>query len=550
MVLDTASHDKRFKRDIGMIGLLFTSVGSIIGSGWLFGALFAAQEAGPAATVSWVIGAIMILFIALVYAELGTMFPLSGSVVRFPHFAFGSFSSFTFGWLTWIAGVSTSAIEVEAVLTYANTYLPFLEHVVDGIPELTTAGFVIACGLLVAFGIINMLGVRWFARINSAAVWWKLGIITLTIVVLIVVDFHGAHFVDTRHGGFVAVGWHGVFAAVATAGVVFSYLGFRQAVVLAGETNNPQRNVPFAVIGSLVVTAAIYVALQVAFIGALPEAALADGWANIGAAGLGSGHTALVFSPLASLATTLGLVWLALLLFADAFISPADTSLIYVTQGARLLYAMGRNANAPKALTRVDRRGVPWVGLIITVICGWIFFLPFPGWKQLVGFVTSATVLSFASGPVILMVFRRELPDHARPFFLRGGWVIPFLAFWSSNLIVFWAGWDKVWKLMLVIVLGFILLAIHEGRWHQHTPKLDFRAGAWMLAWFGGLTIISWLGTFSGKEHVASTGNLGFINLEWGFLVMAVFSALILAMAYAWRLRGEDVKGKLNETWG
>lgn len=115
MALDTAVHDKRLKRDIGMIGLLFASVGSIIGSGWLFGALFAAEEAGPASIISWVLGAVMILFIALVYAELGTMFPLSGSVVRLPHFAFGSFSSFTFGWLTWLASMSTVAIEVEAI---------------------------------------------------------------------------------------------------------------------------------------------------------------------------------------------------------------------------------------------------------------------------------------------------------------------------------------------------------------------------------------------------------------------------------------------------
>ena len=81
------------RRDVGVIGLLFASVGAVIGSGWLFGALTAAQLAGPAAIISWVIGAVMILLIGLVYAELGTMFPLSGGVVRFPHLAFGTFAS-------------------------------------------------------------------------------------------------------------------------------------------------------------------------------------------------------------------------------------------------------------------------------------------------------------------------------------------------------------------------------------------------------------------------------------------------------------------------
>ena len=80
-------------RHMGRTALLFAGVGSIIGSGWLFGALNAAEIAGPAAIISWVLGGIMIMLIGLTYAELGTMFPVSGGVVRFPHFAFGSFAS-------------------------------------------------------------------------------------------------------------------------------------------------------------------------------------------------------------------------------------------------------------------------------------------------------------------------------------------------------------------------------------------------------------------------------------------------------------------------
>src|SRR5262245_48490199 len=82
------------RRHVGRTGLLFAGVGSIIGSGWLFGALEASQLAGPAAILSWVIGGAMIICIGLTFAELGTMFPVSGGVVRFPHFAFGSFASF------------------------------------------------------------------------------------------------------------------------------------------------------------------------------------------------------------------------------------------------------------------------------------------------------------------------------------------------------------------------------------------------------------------------------------------------------------------------
>ena len=101
------STEPQLKRHVGVVGLLFASVGSIIGSGWLFGALNASQQAGPAAIISWALGGFLILLIALVYAELGVMFPLSGGVVRFPQMAFGHLASFTSGWITYVAVATT-----------------------------------------------------------------------------------------------------------------------------------------------------------------------------------------------------------------------------------------------------------------------------------------------------------------------------------------------------------------------------------------------------------------------------------------------------------
>jgi amino acid transporter len=181
--------DKRLKRHIGTIGLLFTAVGSIIGSGWLFGALNAAEQAGPASILSWLVGAVMILFIGLTYAELGTMFPVSGGVVRFPHFAFGSFASYTSGWITWLATVAVAPLEVEAVLQYAANYVPWLQVLKNGSPVLTTPGMGVACALLLVFCIINMLGVRWFARINNVLVWWKVGIILIAVIAFLSLHF-------------------------------------------------------------------------------------------------------------------------------------------------------------------------------------------------------------------------------------------------------------------------------------------------------------------------------------------------------------------------
>jgi amino acid transporter len=506
------------RRDVGRIGLLFTSVGSIIGSGWLFGALNASKQAGPAAVVSWALGGVMILLIALVYAELGAMFPVSGGVVRFPHFAFGSFASYTAGWITWLAAASVAPIEVEAALQYATNYLPWLTHEVDGVQVFQPGGYVVAVLLMAVFCLVNFYGVKWFARANTAIVWWKLAIITLVIVAFLLTAFHGSHF--TGFGGFTPNGWHGVFSSIATAGIVFSYLGFRQGVELAGESKNPGRNVPLAVVGSVLICTVIYIGLQVAFIGAVPDSSLSGGWSHLDFAG--------DFGPLAGIATILGLGWLAGLLYADAIISPGDTGLIYTTVTARISYAMGKNENAPRGLARLNHRGVPWASLIVAFFVGLLFFLPFPGWQKLVGFITSATVLSFGSGPIVLAAMRRELPEQRRPFRLPGGDVLPFLAFWSSNLIVYWTGWETNWKLFAAIVLGYVLLVAHKAT-GGHANSFDWRSGSWVWPWLAGLAIISWIGNYGGGLNVLSFGT--------GFVATFVLSLVVFAWGVKVRLR-------------
>ncbi|EIM02097.1 amino acid permease [Rhodanobacter sp. 115] len=547
-----AADDKRLRRDVGIVGLLFTAVGSIIGSGWLFGALSAAQIAGPASILAWGIGGVMIILIGLCYAELGTMFPVSGGVVRFPHFAFGSFASYTLGWISWLAVASTTSIEVEAALQYATNYLPWLQRLQDGVPVLTTAGFAVAATMLGIFSLINVVGIRWFARLNNALVWWKLIIICVVIVAFLFTAFHGANFhggtlAQDHAGGFMPFGWSGVFASIATAGIVFSYLGFRQGVELAGETSHPQRNVPIAIIGSVLITAVIYVALQVAFIGALPAEALAHGWAHIGTSFSGGlDHVAATYGPLAALAGVMGLTWLAVLLYVDAFISPADTALIYTTVTARIAYAMGRNGNAPRSLAKVNERGVPWISVILTFIVGLIFFLPFPGWQKLVGFVTSATVLSFGSGPLAVLAMRRQLPRQDRPFRLPFVHVIAYLAFLSSNLIVYWSGWDTDWKLFVAVLIGYIVLAIHEWRYRKQTPPLEWRAGAWVVVWLAGLAVISWLGDYPAAGKHA--GNLHLFNFAESIGIIGVFSLLVMWIAMRLRLPTERVESHLGET--
>src|SRR5919109_1435873 len=164
----------RFHREVGLTGLMFVSLGSIIGSGWLFGALYASQEAGPAALVGWGIGAVFMLLLALLHAELGGAYPVAGGTARFPHYSHGSMVGFTIGWLWWLGAVTVAPIEVEAALQYFTHYVSWLTTTSGSSTVLTAQGYAVAVALMALFTIINVLGVRKLARSNTTITTWKL----------------------------------------------------------------------------------------------------------------------------------------------------------------------------------------------------------------------------------------------------------------------------------------------------------------------------------------------------------------------------------------
>ena len=149
-------------------------------------------------------------------------------------------------------------------------------------------------------------------------------------------------------------GLKGVFTAVAAGGVIFAYLGFEQAIQLGGESRNPKRNIPLAVVGSMVLGVVLYILLQVAFLGALKPSTLAHGWTSVAFAGNGA-----IYGPFAGLATALGLGWLATLLYIDAIVSPGGTGLLYVGTSSRLTFALGRNRYIPKRVRDAERAARP-----------------------------------------------------------------------------------------------------------------------------------------------------------------------------------------------
>ena len=171
------------RREIGLIGLTFVAVGGVLGSGWLFAPLDTAQLAGPASIISWLIGAVAMLLIALTYAENSTLFPIAGGIARIPQFSHGRLLALAMGWSAWVGYCTTAPIEVKASLGYASSYLPWLTNATGG---LTVSGYIAAAIFLAVLTVVNVFGVAWFARINTTMTWFKLIVPVIFIVVVVV----------------------------------------------------------------------------------------------------------------------------------------------------------------------------------------------------------------------------------------------------------------------------------------------------------------------------------------------------------------------------
>jgi amino acid transporter len=510
---------RHLQRDVGFWGLMFVSLGSIIGSGWLLGALTAASMAGPASILSWIIAAAMLLVLALVHAELGGAYPLAGGTARYPLFAFGPLTGFAAGWMAWLQAVTIAPIEVEAMLSY-TAHLGWVSHNItllntDG--TLTSAGFGIASLFMLIFTLINIVGVKLLSDSNSVAVIWKTIVPLLTVVVLLTLTFHAGNF--TAGGGFAPYGAHGVFSAL-PAGVVFALQGFEQAIQMAGEARNPQKDVSRAVIVATIIGTVVYLALEVAFIGALDPHNLLHGWANP----IGKGN----FGPYAEIASAVGAGWLAVVLYIDAVISPGGTGLVYLGTTSRIAYAMGHERSAPGFLARVSVRGVPIWSIVTAFIVGEIAFLPFPSWSSLVNLISSATVMMYGFAPVALHALRKRDSGRTRPYNLPAWKVLSPVAFVSANLIIYWSTYQADWKICASLVIGLVIFAAtRAGIPAEQRVKLHWKSAMWVWPWLAGLLIIGNFGQYGGDGAIPSWWDMGVVIV---FALAIYYWAITLAM--------------------
>jgi amino acid transporter len=520
-----AGSGSHLRRTIGFWGLMFVSLGSIIGSGWLLGALGAAVTAGPASLISWVLAAAMLAVLALIYAELGGAYPVAGGTARFPYFAFGTLAGFTAGWSAWLQAVTIAPIEVEASIQYLSNTDWSKEHLVmlNENGTLNATGLLVATVMMLLFTIVNLAGAKLLSESNSVMVIWKTAVPVLTIIVLLSISFHPSNF--TSHG-FAPFGIDGVFAAL-PAGVVFALQGFEQAIQMGGEARNPQRDISRAVITAMMIGTSIYILLEVAFIAGINPADLVNGWATPVAPG--------DFGPYATIAVAAGAGWLATVLYIDAFISPAGTGLIYLGTSARLSYALGEEEVLPDKLTKLNKKGVPVYSILLAFIIGELAFLPFPSWQSLVGLVTSATAVMYAFAPVSLTALANRDPERQRPYRLPYPKVLSPIGFVSANLIIYWSGFEATWKILAAIFLGRIVfeIALHRSG-DVRREDIDWRAASWIWPWLIGLTLIGLVGRYGNGAEI--------ILPDWiDIAVVIVFSLVIFYYAVGLAMSPEAV---------
>lgn len=485
----------------------------MIGSGWLFGSLYSAHFAGPAAILAWPLAAICLMFVALAYAEVATMFPEKAILARLPLYTHGRLTSVIMGGLAWISLATIPVIETQGLIQYANNYWPDLVVRHGFHYSSTFAGYLFALTLLLSFVLLNYFGIRLFARINSGFTIWKLLIPVITIISLFATNYQSINF--HQYGGFMPYGWHGVMAAMSSGGVLFSLLGFRQVVVMASETEQPEKYIPVVMVTSLILTGLLYTVLQWAFIGSMRAQDLLHGWANLSFPGDAG--------PFAALALISGLLWLSLLLYADAFISPYSTGLVYSTTAAYMLASISSMGDAPKSFALKNKYETPYISLTINFLLAAAMFFLLHGWQAMSSFLVACIMIGYAVGPISLICLRKQLPLHRRPFRLYCSGLIAFAGFYICSAGVYWAGLTSIVKLFVLVIIGLALYLFHYFISKKSRYELDVKNALWLLCYLAGLSIFSYYGNYGGIKIIPAYWDLAYLFI----FVLAIFNLAV-----------------------
>ncbi|GAB3685135.1 amino acid permease [Saccharopolyspora tripterygii] len=394
--LSSEGSHSELNRTLGLVPLVALSVGATLGTGIFVVLAEAAPAAGPAVVVSFVLAGLAALCSALSYAELAGSVPVSGSAYSYTYATLGEIIAWICGWCLLLEyGVSVAAVAVGWG-GYLNEFLQGTIGVT--IPEALAAppgeGGVVnvpaAVVVLLATGVL-LLGVRESAWATTVTTVLKIAVLVFFVAVALTA-FNSGNMVPFAPTGIAGI-------SVGASAVFFSFIGFDAASTAGEEARNPQRDLPRAIILSLIIVTAMYVLVAFAAVGA------------VGAGVLGESD--------ASLATALRVVtgqgWPAVVLALGAVIAIASVVLTVLYGQTRILVAMSRDGLVPPALSRVNRRSVParntaLVGILVALLAA---VVPL---NQLAEATSIGTLVAFGLVNIGVVVLRRTRPELPRSF--------------------------------------------------------------------------------------------------------------------------------------
>ena len=435
------------KRSLTATQLVMLGIGAVIGAGiFVLSGHAAAEHAGPAIVLSFVIAGFACALAGLCYAEFAAMLPVSGSAYSYSYATLGEFVAWFIGWnlvLEYMFAASTVAVGWSG---YLNSFLGDLGLALPAslaaAPLNVINGSVVYTGGLVnlpAVVIVAALSGLCYVGITQSAIVNSV-IVAIKVIVIVMFVAFAAQYVNPDHwtpfvpdrvtdaNGIGHYGTQGIIRGAAT--VFFAYIGFDAVSTAAGEAKNPQRDMPIGILGSLVICTVIYIIVALVLTGLLPYYELSTPKPVA---------TALEAYP--------SLLWLKKIVEIGAIAGLSSVILVMLMGQPRIFYSMAKDGLLPKLFAKVHpKHQTPYVGTIIVGVCACLLagLLPI---NLLGDLVSMGTLLAFATVCVGVLVLRYKRPDLARPFRVPAVWIVCPLGM-AACLYLFWQPFSEHWHLM------------------------------------------------------------------------------------------------------
>lgn len=497
---------------INLPQLVLLGLGSLIGSGWLFGAWEASSIAGPATIISWIIGFVVIGSIAYNYIEIGTMFPQSGGMSNYAQYTHGSLLGFIAAWANWVSLVTIIPIEAVSAVQYMSSWpwewAKFTSGLMDG-STISNAGLFAVFVIIIIFSLLNYWSVKLLTSFTSLISVFKLGVPLLTIIMLIISGFDTGNYGHSV-GTFMPYGSAPIFAATTASGIIFSFNAFQTIINMGSEIQKPEKNIARGIAISLTLSAILYIVLQSTFITSMPTEMLHEnGWSGIN-----------FNSPFADMAILLGLNWLAILLYMEAVVSPFGTGVSFVAVTGRVLRAMEQNGHIPKFLGKMNEKYmIPRVAIIFNAIISMVMVSLFRDWGTLASVISTATLVAYLTGPTTVISLRKMAPKMHRPFRAN---LLKFMApfsFVMASLAIYWAMWPTTAEVILIIILGLPIYFFYEYKMNWKNTKKQIGGSLWIILYLIVLAFLSFIGS---KEFKG----MNWIHYPYDFIVIIIIALI------------------------